>query len=86
MYHSRGRSSTEKIDNKSFYVYIHDYPYTNKPFCWLLAGYIQVIVEMSGYKCPAPMKEVECVLNGAKYYKYLISILWNAVEGLVKAV
>ena len=71
MYHTHGEAIAEQIDNSSTYLYIIDHPSPCKPFSWEMAGYIHGVAELAGLSVPVPVQEVECVLGGGKYCKYL---------------
>jgi hypothetical protein len=80
--HSHGSLSVEPITDTSCYVYIADYPAPCQEFCYMMAGYMWAVAEMTkadGLR----IDELECVNRGAKRCKFFGE--WKASSKRQKA-
>ncbi len=80
--HSHGSLTVETLSNTSCYVYISDYPVPCKEFCYMMAGYMSAVAEMTKAHV-IRIDEIECVNQGAKRCKYFGE--WKPVSPQQKA-
>ncbi len=68
--HSHGSLTVEPISSTSCYVYIADYPAPCKEFCYMMAGYMWAVAEMTKAEA-LRIDELECVNQGARRCKFV---------------
>lgn len=75
MYHTHGDLSAE-MDRTAHTidVALSGYRYSHKPFCHLLAGYMEGILELSGITLDQGVTKTHCVLLGHDVCRYRIKI------------
>ena len=67
--HSHGMVKIEPVGKNGVYVYIVDYPWPCKEFCYMMRGYIWAVGELTKAEILG-LEEQECVMEGAKWCKY----------------
>lgn len=67
--HSHGVVKIEPVGKNGVIVYIIDYPYPCKEFCYMMRGYIWAVGELTNAEV-LRLEEQECVIEGAKACKY----------------
>ncbi len=68
--HSHGSVKAEPIGKTGAYVYFIDFPAPCKELCWMLAGYMYAIGELSKARM-VRVEELECVTEGAARCKFV---------------
>jgi predicted hydrocarbon binding protein len=68
--HTHGSVKAEPIGKTGAYIYFSDFPAPCKETCWMLAGYMYAIGELSKARM-VRVEELECVTEGAKRCKYI---------------
>lgn len=67
--HSHGVVKIEPVGQNGVNVYIVDYPYPCKEFCYMMRGYIWAVGELTKAEVLG-LEERECVTEGAKACKF----------------